>query len=192
MLFSTKKSNMSLQLLDSMELKRAGRWHLDLSALQKQTGGKGVWLLLLASLKPMVKKLSHSQQLKKNGKAVLCTLQKHPQLWEMFLPLGTCQQIAEKITGVVKHLFSWLYGRSDCTDVNHFRYEMPKKKFHMMLTIRYPALGEGGGDADLSLVTPCRSLKMYTDHVIYQCPVQETVNNVRTNGETRNTAWSNW
>ena len=50
----------------------------------------------------------------------------------------------------------------------------------MMLTIRYPAMGEGGGDADLSLVTPCRSLKMDRDHVTYQCPVQKTVNNVRT------------
>ena len=57
-----------------------------------------------------------------------------------------------------------------------------------MLTIRYPVVGEGGEDADLSLVTPCRSSKMHTYHVIYQCPVQETVNNVRTNGETRNTA----
>ena len=40
---------------------------------------------------------------------------------------------------------------------------MPKETFHMMLTIRYPAMGEGGGDADLSLVTPCRSLKMDRD-----------------------------
>ena len=37
----------------------------------------------------------------------------------------------------------------------------------MMLTIRYPAMGEGEGDADLSLVTPFRSLKMHTDHVIH-------------------------
>ena len=58
----------------------------------------------------------------------------------------------------------------------------------MMLTIRYPATGEGEGDADLSLVTSCRSLKMHTDHVIYQCPVQKTVNNVRTNGKARNMA----
>ena len=58
----------------------------------------------------------------------------------------------------------------------------------MMLTIRYPAMGEGGGDADRSLVTPCRSLKMHTDHVIYQCLVQKTVNNVRANGKTRNMA----
>ena len=58
----------------------------------------------------------------------------------------------------------------------------------MMLTIRYPAMEEGGGDADLSLVTPCRSLKMDTDHVIYQCPVQKTVNDIRTNGKTRNMA----
>ena len=54
----------------------------------------------------------------------------------------------------------------------------------MMFTIRYPAVGEGGGDANLSLVTPCRSLKMHTDHVIYQFLVQKTVNNVRTNGKT--------
>ena len=175
-----------------MELKRAGRWHLDLSALQKQTGGKGVWLLLPASLKPIVKKLSLDRQLKKNEKTVLSTLQKHPQLWETFLPLGTCQQIAEKMTGVVKYLFSWLYGRSDCTDVNHFRYEMPKETFHMMLTIRYPAVGKGRGDGDLSLVTPCRSLKLRTDRAMYQYPVQKTVNNVRTNGKTRNMAWSNW
>ena len=58
----------------------------------------------------------------------------------------------------------------------------------MMLTIRYPALEEGGGDDDLSLVTPCRSLKIHTDHVIYQCPVQKTVNNVCSNGNTRNMA----
>ena len=58
----------------------------------------------------------------------------------------------------------------------------------MMLTIRYPAMGEGGGDADLSLVTPCRSLKMDRDHVTYQCLVLMTVNNVRTNGITRNLA----
>ena len=109
--------------------------------------------------------------------------------WETFLPLGTCQQIAEKMTGVENLLFSWLYGLSDCTDVNHFRYEMPKETFRMMLTIRYPAMAEGGGDADLSLVTPCRSLKMDTDHVIYQCPVQKTVNDIRTNGKTRNMAW---
>ena len=148
------------------------------------TNGRGeapVWFLLPASLKPLVKKSSYNRQLEKNGKTVVCTLQKHPQLWETFLPLGTCQQIAEKMTGVVKHLFSWLYGRSDCTDENHFHYEMPKETFHMMLTIRYPAMGEGGGDADLSLVTPCRSLKMDTDHVIYQCPVQKTINNARTN-----------
>ena len=56
----------------------------------------------------------------------------------------------------------------------------------MMLTIRYPAMGEGGGDADLSLVTPCRSLKMHTDYIIYQCPVQKTVNNACTNGRPRN------
>ena len=174
-----------------MELKWAGRWHLDLSALQKQTGGKGVWLLLPASLKPIVKKLSLDRQLKKNEKTVLSTLQKHPQLWETFLPLGTCQQIAEKMTGVVKHFFSRLHRRSDGTDVNHFRYEMPKETFHMMLTIRYPAMGEGGGDADRSLVTPCRSLKMHTDYVIHQCPVQKTVNNVLTNGKTH-MAWSNW
>ena len=174
-----------------MELKWAGRCYLDFSALQKQMGGKGVWLLLLASLKPMVKKLSHSQQLKKNGKAVLCTLQKHPQLWETFLPLGTCQQIAEKMTRIVNTFFSWLYGRSKCTDVNHFRYEMPKETFHIMLTIRYPAVGKGRGDGDLSLVTPCRSLKLRTDRAMYQYPVQKTVNNVRTNGKTR-MAWSNW
>ena len=58
----------------------------------------------------------------------------------------------------------------------------------MTLTIQYPAMGERGEDADLSLVTPCRSLKMHTDHVIYQCPVQKTVNNVRTYGKTRNMA----
>ena len=58
---------------------------------------------------------------------------------------------------------------------------MPEETFHMMLTIRYPAMGEGGGDADLSLVTPCRSLKMHTDYIIYQCPIQKTVNNIRTN-----------
>ena len=58
----------------------------------------------------------------------------------------------------------------------------------MMLTIRYPAMGEGGGAADLSLVTPWRSVKMHTEHVIYQRPVQETVNNVRTNGKTRSMA----
>ena len=86
------------------------------------------------------------------------------------------------MTGVVKHFFSRLHRRSDGTDVNHFRYEMPKETFRMMLTIRYPAMAEGGGDADLSLVTPCRSLKMHTDYVIHQCPVQKTVNNVRTNG----------
>ena len=112
--------------------------------------------------------------------------------------IAFCEQravisFAEKMTGVVKHLFSWLYGRSDCTDVNHFRYEMPKETFHIMLTIRYPSLGgKGGGDADLSLVTSCRSLKMHTDHSIYQCPVQKTVNNARTNGKTRNITWSNW
>ena len=71
---------MSLQLLDSMELKRAERWHLDLSALQKQTGGKGVWLLLPAPLKPVVKKSSLNRQLEKNGKTALRTLQKYPQL----------------------------------------------------------------------------------------------------------------
>ena len=57
-----------------------------------------------------------------------------------------------------------------------------------LLTIRCPAMREGGGDADLIVVTPCRSLKMHTDHVIYQCLVQKTVNNVRTNGKTRNMA----
>ena len=51
-----------------------------------------------------------------------------------------------------------------------------------MVTIRYPAMAEGGGDVDLSLVTPCRSLILHTDYGIYQCPVQKTVNNVRTNG----------
>ena len=56
----------------------------------------------------------------------------------------------------------------------------------MMLTIPYPAIGEGGGDADLSLVTSCRSLRLHTDHATYQCPVQKTVNNVRTNEKTRN------
>ena len=61
-------------------------------ALRKQTGEKGVWLLLPASLKPMVKKLSLKRQLEKNGKTVLSTLQKHPQLWQTFLPLGTCQK----------------------------------------------------------------------------------------------------
>ena len=61
----------------------------------------------------------------------------------------------------------------------------------MTLTIHYPAMGEGREDADLSLVTPCRSLKMHTDQVIYQCPVQKTVNNVRTNGKTHNMAISN-
>ena len=131
-------------------------------------------------------KLSLNRQLEKNGKTVLRTLQKHPQLLETFLPLGTCQQTAEKMTGIVKHLFSW---RSDCTDVNHFRYEMPKATFRM---IRFPAMGEVGWDADLSLVTPCRFLKMHTDHVIYQCSVQRTVNNVLTNCKTRNMAWSNW
>ena len=89
-------------------------------------------------------------------------------------------------------LFSWLYGRSDCADVNHCRYEMPNETFHMMLTIRYPAMGEGGGDADLSLVIPCRFLKMHTDHVIYRCLVQKTVNHVRTIGKTGNMAWSIW
>ena len=59
----------------------------------------------------------------------------------------------------------------------------------MMLTILDPAMGKGGGDADLSLVTPCR-LRMHTDHIIYQCPVQKTVNNVRTNNKTRNMACS--
>ena len=54
--------------------------------------------------------------------------------------------------------------------------------------IRYPAMKEGGGDADLSLVTPCRSLTMHTDHVIYKCPVQKTAYNVRLNGKTRNMA----
>ena len=78
-----------------------------------------------------------------------------------------------------------MYGLSDGTDVNHFRYEMPKETFHMMLTIRYPAMGDGEGDADLSLVTPCRSLKLRTDRAMYQYPVQKTVNNVRTNGKTR-------
>ena len=58
----------------------------------------------------------------------------------------------------------------------------------MMLTIRYPAMGDGEGDADLSLVAPCRSLKMHTAQAIYQCPIQKTVNNVRTNGKTRNMA----
>ena len=62
---------------------------------------------------------------------------------------------------------------------------MPKETFHM---IRYPAMKEGGGDADLSLVTPCRSLTMHTDHVIYKCPVQKTAYNVRINGKTRNMA----
>ena len=174
-----------------MELKWAGHWHLDLSALQKQTGGKGVWLLLPESLKPIVK-LSLNRQLGRNGKTVLRSLQMHPQLWETFLPLGTCQQIAEKMKGVVKDLFSWLYRRADCTDVNHFRDEMPKETFHMMLTIRYPVMGNGEGDADLSLVTPCRSLTLHTDHGIYQCPVQKTVNNVRTNGKTRSMARSDW
>ena len=56
----------------------------------------------------------------------------------------------------------------------------------MMLAIRYHAMGEGGGDADLSLVTPCGSLKMHTDHVTNQCPVQKTANNVCTNSKTRN------
>ena len=55
----------------------------------------------------------------------------------------------------------------------------------MMLAIRYPAMGEGGEDTDLSLVTPCRSLKMHTDHVIYQCLVQKTADKVRTNGKTQ-------
>ena len=58
----------------------------------------------------------------------------------------------------------------------------------MMLTIRFSAMEKVRGDADLSLVTPCSSLKMYTDHVIYQCSVQKTVNNVRTNDKTRNMA----
>ena len=60
----------------------------------------------------------------------------------------------------------------------------------MMLAIRlgYPARGEGGGDADLSLATPCGPLKMSTDHVIYQCPIQKTVNNDWANGKTRNMA----
>ena len=115
-------------------LKWAGLWHLDFSALQTQTEEKGDWLLLPASLKLIVKKLSLKRQLDKNGKTVLRTLQKHPQLWETFLPLGACQQIDEKMTGVVKHLFSWLYRRWDCTDVNHFRYEMSKKTF----LVNYP------------------------------------------------------
>ena len=49
-----------------------------------------------------------------------------------------------------------------------FRYEVPKETFQVMLTIRYLAMVEGGGDADLSLVTPCRSFKMHTNHLIYQ------------------------
>ena len=71
----------------------------------KTNGGKGIWLLLPASLKPIVEKLSLNRQLEKNGKTVLRTLQEQPQLWETFLPLGTCQQIAEKMTGVVKTHF---------------------------------------------------------------------------------------
>ena len=71
----------------------------------KTNGEKGVWLLLPASLKPIVEKLSLNRQLEKNGKTVLRTLQEQPQLWETFLPLGTCQQIAEKMTGVVKTHF---------------------------------------------------------------------------------------
>ena len=42
------------------------------------------------------------------------------------------------------------------------------------------------------LVTIFWSLKMHTDHVIDQGPVQKTVNNVRTNGKTGSMAWSNW
>ena len=58
----------------------------------------------------------------------------------------------------------------------------------MMQTIRFSAMEKVRGDADLSLVTPCRSLKLRTDRAMYQYPVQKTVNNVRTNGKTRNMA----
>ena len=73
--------------------------------------------------------------------------------------------------------------RTDCTDENHFCHKMPRETFHMILAIRYLAMGEGGGNTDLSLVTPCGSLKMHTDHDSKQC---------LTNGKTRNIAWSNW
>ena len=59
---------------------------------------------------------------------------------------GDCQQIPEKMMGVVKHFFFCLYKQLDPTDVSHFRYEMPEETFHLILAIRYPATGEGVGD----------------------------------------------
>ena len=146
-------------------------------ALRKQTGEKGVWLLLPASLKAIFEKLSLNRQREKNEKTVQCILQKHLQSWETFLPLETLQQIVEKMTWVVKHLFLLTVWT-----VRLYR----RKPF---------SLWDAQGDVPHEVHHPlscCRSWKMLTGHVIYQCPVQKTVNNVRTNGKTRNMAWSNW
>ena len=62
----------------------------------------------------------------------------------LFFLLGLKKKITEGIMGVVKHLFSCLYGQSDCLDVNHFRYEnddqedVPHEVSHP-----YPAMGDG-------------------------------------------------
>ena len=65
--------------------------------------------------------------------------------------------------------------QSDCTDADHVRYEMPTGTFHMVLAIRHPAMGEEGGEADLSRVTSCASLKMHKNHVISMFTSEDSV-----------------
>ena len=80
------------------------------------------------------------------------------------------------MTEVVKHLYTSVHDSQIVqTQTMSVINEMPTEAFHMVLAIRHPAMGEEGGEADLSRVTSCASLKMHKNHVISMFTSEDSV-----------------